>query len=342
MAERVVVELDLNEPQDFQTICYFGCAILHANPSNIARVEEFVSQNFHKCVLHVKALDLSPDEIVTLLNAGVSRVFLTRTHVEHLTSVEGLDHGRLVVTIDHTLRQDPQDETVVVEHLQKEVASVHKLLPNAKIHLGTVNLSTLRALARDPKFQAYATCEDNTIHAARTAIEGDLTPILHSSVFGRREDQEFRNPIEAILTRVFRSDRPDGLLSTVVVDERGTCLGLVYSKDISVRESLKHGRGIYWSRKRGIWPKGESSGDIQQLVRIDVDCDNDTLRFVVRQKGDGTFDPLLLEVSELVRLLSLEDSNLLRSLLWPFQVAKDSASAKRVGPCWIVYVKTVQ
>ena len=287
MAERVVVELDLGELRDFQTICYFGCGILNADPSNLARVKEFVSQNFHRCLLHVRATDLGPDEIISLLNVGVSRIFVPNAQFEHLVSVENLDPERFAITLDPNILDDSQDEEQALERIQKAVESVQKLSPKAKAHLGTAGLPVLKAIAQRPSFEAYATCKDGTIHAARTAIEGGLTPILPASVFGRKEDQEFCNPIEALLTRVFRSDRPDGLLSTVVVDERGTCLGLVYSKDVSVRESLKHGRGIYWSRKRGIWPKGESSGDIQELVRIDVDCDNDTLRFVVRQKGDG-------------------------------------------------------
>ncbi len=84
-----------------------------------------------------------------------------------------------------------------------------------------------------------------------------------------------------------RSDRPDGLWPTVVVDERGVALGLAWSSLDSVREALETGRGVYQSRSRGLWVKGETSGNTQELVRIDVDCDRDALRFVVRQHGDG-------------------------------------------------------
>lgn len=89
------------------------------------------------------------------------------------------------------------------------------------------------------------------------------------------------------ITAVLRSDRPDGLWPTVVTDELGTALGLVYSSKESIREALRTGRGVYHSRKRGLWTKGESSGDIQTLLRIDPDCDRDALRFTVRQSGRG-------------------------------------------------------
>jgi phosphoribosyl-ATP pyrophosphohydrolase len=84
-----------------------------------------------------------------------------------------------------------------------------------------------------------------------------------------------------------RSDRADGLWPTVVVDELGTALGLVYSSAESLRESVRSRRGVYHSRRRGLWTKGESSGATQELLRIDLDCDRDALRFTVRQAGRG-------------------------------------------------------
>lgn len=85
-----------------------------------------------------------------------------------------------------------------------------------------------------------------------------------------------------------RSDRADGLWATVVVDEHGAALGLVYSNLESVRVAIEERRGVYWSRSRGgLWRKGEESGNTQELLRIDVDCDRDALRFTVRQKGGG-------------------------------------------------------
>jgi phosphoribosyl-ATP pyrophosphohydrolase/phosphoribosyl-AMP cyclohydrolase len=83
------------------------------------------------------------------------------------------------------------------------------------------------------------------------------------------------------------SDRSDGLWPTVVCDELGTALGLVYSSADSLRAAVAERRGVYWSRSRSeLWRKGETSGDVQELLRIEADCDRDTLRFTVRQQGD--------------------------------------------------------
>jgi phosphoribosyl-ATP pyrophosphohydrolase/phosphoribosyl-AMP cyclohydrolase len=83
------------------------------------------------------------------------------------------------------------------------------------------------------------------------------------------------------------SDRPDGLWPTVVVDESGVALGLCYSNRQSLENAIEEQRGVYWSRTRGLWRKGESSGATQRLLRVDMDCDRDALRFTVRQEGVG-------------------------------------------------------
>ena len=83
------------------------------------------------------------------------------------------------------------------------------------------------------------------------------------------------------------SDRPDGLWPTVVVDQGGVALGLAWSSAESLDAAVTRRRGIYHSRSRGLWEKGATSGSTQELVRVDLDCDRDTLRFTVRQHGEG-------------------------------------------------------
>lgn len=88
-------------------------------------------------------------------------------------------------------------------------------------------------------------------------------------------------------TAPLTSDRPDGLWPTVVVDERGIALGLCYSDAESLDIALQRGVGVYHSRSRGLWIKGETSGATQELIGIGIDCDRDCLRFTVRQTGSG-------------------------------------------------------
>jgi phosphoribosyl-ATP pyrophosphohydrolase/phosphoribosyl-AMP cyclohydrolase len=84
-----------------------------------------------------------------------------------------------------------------------------------------------------------------------------------------------------------KSDRQDGLFATVVCDERGVALGLAWSDPDSLRRAVRTRRGVYRSRSRGLWIKGDTSGCHQDLLRVDLDCDRDALRFTVRQHGSG-------------------------------------------------------
>jgi len=78
------------------------------------------------------------------------------------------------------------------------------------------------------------------------------------------------------------------LWPTVVCDEEGHALGLVWSTRESLEAAVRERRGIYWSRSRNsLWIKGETSGATQELLRVELDCDRDALRFVVRQHGSG-------------------------------------------------------
>ncbi|KAG7449126.1 histidine biosynthesis trifunctional-protein [Guyanagaster necrorhizus] len=83
------------------------------------------------------------------------------------------------------------------------------------------------------------------------------------------------------------SDRPDGLFPTVVCSQSGHSLGLVYSSAESVKESILTGKGVYQSRKHGLWRKGETSGATQDVISISLDCDFDSLEFRVVQHGAG-------------------------------------------------------
>lgn len=84
------------------------------------------------------------------------------------------------------------------------------------------------------------------------------------------------------------SETSTGLWPTVVSDENGATLGLVWSNRESLRRAVEERRGIYWSRSRNaLWVKGETSGNTQELLDVRLDCDRDAIQFVVRQQGTG-------------------------------------------------------
>jgi len=81
-------------------------------------------------------------------------------------------------------------------------------------------------------------------------------------------------------------DKQGGLIPAAVQDEAGRLRMLAWQSRESLRRALTEGKGIYWSRSRGeLWEKGATSGHSQELLRVEADCDRDTLRFFVQQTG---------------------------------------------------------
>lgn len=78
-----------------------------------------------------------------------------------------------------------------------------------------------------------------------------------------------------------------GLLPCIAQDvQSGEVLMLAWMNADAVARTLETGRVTYWSRSRAaFWVKGETSGHVQDLVELRLDCDRDCLLAVVRQTG---------------------------------------------------------
>lgn len=78
-----------------------------------------------------------------------------------------------------------------------------------------------------------------------------------------------------------------GLLPVIAQDaENHEVLMLAWMNAEAVARTLKTGRVTYWSRSRSaFWVKGETSGHVQDLVEMRLDCDRDCLLVLVRQTG---------------------------------------------------------
>jgi phosphoribosyl-AMP cyclohydrolase len=78
-----------------------------------------------------------------------------------------------------------------------------------------------------------------------------------------------------------------GLIPAIVQDaETNEVLMLAYINAESLRLTLEKGETVFWSRSRGeLWHKGATSGNVQRVVEIRVDCDADTLLIRVQPAG---------------------------------------------------------
>ena len=79
----------------------------------------------------------------------------------------------------------------------------------------------------------------------------------------------------------------NGLVPAVAQQhDTGEVLMMAWMNRAAIEETLKTGRVCYWSRSRSsLWRKGETSGQIQRLIELRIDCDNDCLLVLVDQTG---------------------------------------------------------
>lgn len=78
-----------------------------------------------------------------------------------------------------------------------------------------------------------------------------------------------------------------GLIPAVAQDvDTEQVLMMAWMNEAAVSKTLESGKVTYWSRSRAaFWVKGETSGHLQELVELRVDCDRDCLLLRVRQTG---------------------------------------------------------
>lgn len=80
-----------------------------------------------------------------------------------------------------------------------------------------------------------------------------------------------------------------GLVTAVAQDHAtGEILMIAYMNAATLRRTLETGVMTYWSRSRAeVWVKGQTSGNIQEVIETRIDCDGDALLFKVKQHGDA-------------------------------------------------------
>ncbi|KAG9520614.1 histidine biosynthesis trifunctional protein, partial [Aureobasidium melanogenum] len=217
----------------------------------------------------------STDDILSLLDAGAVKVFVSSEQLQNIQN-KNVDASRLVLSLagagNSALDVLQGNEVGIYLTAIADVTAVESLLEAYGSN-------------RPP---VYVSLAQPTLEKALQIAHINATPVIaaqHLTVDPKSQSNLI--PTAPLLLANATTDRPDGLFTTLVTDERGVALGLVYSSEESISESLRTGRGVFFSRKRGLWYKGETSGDIQELIRIDKDCDGDALRFIVHQKGRG-------------------------------------------------------
>ena len=81
----------------------------------------------------------------------------------------------------------------------------------------------------------------------------------------------------------------DGLIAAVATHaDTGEVLMLAWMNADALKRTIDEGCAVYWSRSRqALWKKGETSGQVQTVLELRIDCDQDAVWLKVRPQGDG-------------------------------------------------------
>lgn len=235
-----------------------------------------ISGDVARYILFDHAASFNLDEIVEQLDQGAEKVIVPLAWAKEIVGVLPVERVVLILDVNNasavseTVRDGVSGILIKTPTLDVDfISSISRFFAGRDVHVLSTNTSsvpstsTLRELRRSGAIPVIPT-------SLLTLSEGTATQINVAEAF----------------TAPLVSDRPDGLFTTVVTEDSRS-LGLVYSSVASIKESILTGKGVYQSRKHGLWRKGETSGATQDVFRIRVDCDLDTLEFHVLQHGVG-------------------------------------------------------
>lgn len=300
MAKRFIISWDLtnqdNVGLNLSTISYLQRLHITLTPEIFEQALHFLEENVSNFIIYCDCTALkSTENIISLLNHGTFKAFVTCEQLESIANeglLAGQDLARLIVSIDHAAsKSNPQariESALSVARASNPDVAVSRHFHDVR-DWETVG-SILQQSSKEGSGDYVSLKSDIREHYAKAIKQGLVAIIPANGLTTDTEEHPDLLPAHVLITDALQSDRPDGLFPTVVTDDRGTCLGLVYSNERSIQKALQLGRGVYHSRRHGLWIKGQESGDTQELVSIAVDCDADALQSKVRQKGQGDRD----------------------------------------------------
>ncbi|KAF8529184.1 histidinol dehydrogenase-domain-containing protein [Hysterangium stoloniferum] len=216
--------------------------------------------------------------LIDWLDAGAQKIIVPLPLAKEVIGV--LPSDRLIVLLDAS------SVSAVSDKIGSGVSGV--FLKTAAVDLELIS-SIGRFFAGGETFVLPTTSQPPTTSLIRELRRRNVTLVVPSFQLTLSETSSSQLNLAEAFIAPLDSDRPDGLFPTVVssATQGDRALGLVYSSKESITESILTGKGVYQSRKHGLWRKGETSGSTQELVRISVDCDHDSLQFSVIQHGSG-------------------------------------------------------
>lgn len=265
-------------------IAYFGRVLVKV--TGLAEAEKFLRENFRTLDVFVDATAVdSAGDLVDILNAGAAKILISLDQLTALSQEQSVPSSRLLVKALLNDQIHSLQQWVSADTNERNDVSIYTEPSAATTAATKLGIST-----DSPRLFVSYGDQDISEESVNAVTKQGAIAIIPSQKLTVERDAAGQISAAKLLAACAVTDQANGLYATSVTDERGSCLGFVWSSDESIAEALRTGTGVYQSRKRGLWYKGQSSGDVQELIRIGFDCDADCLVFVVKQIGRGMFD----------------------------------------------------
>ena len=236
------------------------------------------SDLYNSYVLVDNNTSLDTDDLISCLDRGANKIILSPTHASDVIGL--VPSERILLLLDVASVSAVSDKT------RSGVSGV--LLKSPSLELDLIS-SVSHFFSNSSIYVLSTSPTPPTSTTIRELLSVGAVPVIPTSQLTLSTSNASQLNVADAFLSPLRSDRPDGLFPTVVSSfpQGGRSLGLVYSSRQSVTESILSGKGVYYSRRHGLWKKGETSGATQDIVHIRLDCDTDSLEFSVIQHGAG-------------------------------------------------------
>jgi phosphoribosyl-ATP pyrophosphohydrolase / phosphoribosyl-AMP cyclohydrolase / histidinol dehydrogenase len=261
--------IDTNDPVILTTLSRIGPVIRPSSSTLDAH---------NSYILVDGSTSLDHDVLISYLDNGAEKVIVSLAHASEVIGFVPSDRILLLL--------DVANASAVSDKTRSGVSGV--LLKSPSLELDLIS-SVSHFFSGSSIFVLSTSPTPPTLHAIRELRSVGAIPVLPTSQLTLGQSSPAQLGVTDAFLAPLRSDRPDGLFPTVVSSytQGGRSLGLVYSSRQSIVESILSGKGVYHSRRHGLWRKGETSGATQDVIRINLDCDTDSLEFSVIQNGAG-------------------------------------------------------
>ena len=177
-------------------------------------------------------------------------------------------------TENQDLIENMQDTVLALDTVENEIAEISQI--SIVLHTDENRSENVLKLLGEAAVSglcgAYVSSLENDLHTFKETCE------------------EARIPVNTYKSNIAWSDfklNSDGMVPVIVQDYRtDEVLMLAYMNELAFNTTLKLGKMTYWSRSRNeLWTKGLTSGHVQYVKSLTIDCDNDTILAKVEQVG---------------------------------------------------------